>query len=56
MTEPAEVANLAAEEYAAPGRRIVLTTASSIWPRRVRWLWSDSLTLGTLVVLAFGEG
>ena len=39
-----------------PHRRIVLTPASAIKPRRVRWLWTDRLALGTLALLAGREG
>jgi AAA domain len=34
----------------------VLTPASAIKPRRVRWLWTDRLALGTLALLAGREG
>lgn len=37
-------------------RRIVLTPASSIKPRPVRWLWDGRLALGTLGLLAGREG
>ena len=38
------------------GRRMVLTKASEIKPRRVRWLWRNRLALGTLGLLAGREG
>jgi AAA domain len=37
-------------------RRIVLSPASTIRPRRVRWLWNGRLALGTLALLAGREG
>lgn len=37
-------------------RKVVLTAASSIKPRRVRWLWDGRLALGTLGLLAGREG
>ena len=37
-------------------RRIVLTPASAIRPRRVRWLWTGRPALGTLALLAGTEG
>jgi hypothetical protein len=37
-------------------RRIVLTPASAIKPRRVCWLWTSRLALGTLALLAGREG
>lgn len=38
------------------GRRLILTPASRIRPRRVRWLWDGRLALGTLSLLAGAEG
>lgn len=38
------------------GRRVRLTAAGSIRPRRVKWLWDDRLALGTLSLVAGGEG
>jgi hypothetical protein len=37
-------------------RRIVLTAASKIKPRRVEWLWDARIALGTLSLLAGREG
>jgi len=37
-------------------RKVVLTRASAIKPRRVRWLWDGRLALGTLGLLAGREG
>jgi AAA domain len=37
-------------------RRIVLTRASDIKPRRVKWLWNDRIAIGTLALLAGREG
>jgi AAA domain/DnaB-like helicase N terminal domain len=37
-------------------RRVVVTPASKITPRRVRWCWNDRLALGTLALLAGPEG
>jgi hypothetical protein len=37
-------------------RRVVLTSAADIKPRRVRWLWYSRLALGTLALLAGREG
>jgi len=45
-----------ADPFAAAGhRRVVLTPASSIKPRRVKWLWHRRLALGTLGLLAGRE-
>jgi hypothetical protein len=38
------------------GRRIVVTAASSIEPRRVSWLWEGRIALGTLSLIAGPEG
>jgi AAA domain len=46
---PADQAEIAA-------RRIVLTAASTIHPRRVKWAWDGRLALGTLGLLAGPEG
>jgi hypothetical protein len=51
-----------ADELGAPGtsetleRRVVLTLASDIPIRRVRWLWNARLALGILALLAGREG
>ena len=37
-------------------RRVVLTSAADIKPRRVKWLWEGRLALGTLGLLAGREG
>lgn len=37
-------------------RHILLTPASTIKPRRVRWLWKDRIAYGTLALLAGREG
>jgi len=37
-------------------RQLVLTRASDIKPRRVRWLWDGRLALGMLALLAGREG
>jgi hypothetical protein len=37
-------------------RRLTLTAAAAIKPRRVRWLWDQRLALGTLSLLAGREG
>lgn len=40
-----------------PGhRRVVLTPASAIRPRRVEWMWEGRLAVGTLALLAGPEG
>lgn len=39
-----------------PARRIVLRRASDIKPRRVKWLWSGRIALGTLALFAGREG
>ncbi len=44
------------EEYEAPVRRVVLTPASAIKPRRVAWCWDGRIALGTLALLAGPEG
>lgn len=44
------------DEPPEDGRRVRLTAASSIRPRRVRWLWDGRLALGTLSLLAGPEG
>jgi hypothetical protein len=38
------------------GRHILLTPASKIKPRRVRWLWDARIAIGTLALLAGREG
>jgi hypothetical protein len=38
------------------GRRVTLTPASSIRPRRTRWLWAGRLALGTLALIGGREG
>lgn len=38
------------------GRQVVVTLASSIKPRPVRWLWPDRIPLGALTLLAGREG
>lgn len=37
-------------------RRLVLTPASTIKPRRVRWIWDKRIAYGTLALLAGREG
>jgi AAA domain/Toprim domain len=37
-------------------RRLILTPATAIRPRRVRWLWDGRLAVGTLALLAGREG
>jgi 5S rRNA maturation endonuclease (ribonuclease M5) len=37
-------------------RRVVLTSAASIAPKRVRWLWAGRVAVGTLALLAGREG
>lgn len=37
-------------------RRLVLTRADTIKPRRVRWLWDDRMALETLALMAGREG
>lgn len=37
-------------------RRLILTPASTIRPRRVRWLWNGRVAYGTLALLAGREG
>ncbi|MFI0423358.1 AAA family ATPase [Spongiactinospora sp. 9N601] len=53
---PDEPAGQPPDDDRAVGRRVVLTPASAIKPRRVRWLWKGRLALGTLGLLAGGEG
>lgn len=44
------------EDQVAAVRRVVLTPASNIKPRRVRWGWDGRIALGTLALLAGREG
>lgn len=44
------------DDELAVSRRVVLTSAASIKPRRVRWLWHGRVALGTLSLLAGPEG
>lgn len=37
-------------------RKLILTPASSISPKRVRWIWKDRIAIGTLALLAGREG
>jgi hypothetical protein len=46
----------APDEDDGPSRRIVLTPASSITIRPVKWLWEDRLPLGALSLLGGREG
>jgi hypothetical protein len=39
-----------------PSRRVVLTSASAITVRPVRWLWDERIALGTLALLGGREG
>jgi len=39
-----------------PDRRLVLTPASTIRPRRVHWCWDERIARGTLALLAGPEG
>lgn len=39
-----------------PGRKIVLTPASSIQPKKVQWLWSGRIPQGALTLLGGREG
>jgi hypothetical protein len=39
-----------------PGRQVVVTLASQIKPRPVRWLWADRTPAGALTLLAGREG
>jgi hypothetical protein len=50
--ESTEVVN----DVVPSGRRVVLTPASAIAPRRARWLWSGRVAVGTLALLAGREG
>lgn len=43
-------------EAAEPRRQVTLTSAATIRPRRVRWLWDGRIALGTLALLAGREG
>jgi hypothetical protein len=43
-------------EQETPARRVVLTPAANIHPRRVRWAWQGRVALGTLALLAGPEG
>jgi len=45
-----------ARRAAEPSRRIVLTKASTIKPRPVRWLWLERVAAGVLSLLAGREG
>jgi hypothetical protein len=47
---------VATEDTPGTTRRVLVTPASGIKPRRVRWLWSGRLALGTLALLAGPEG
>ena len=51
-SEPGTESPAESEEH----RRLVLTPAAAIKPRRVRWLWQGRLALGTLALLAGREG
>ena len=44
------------ENEPAAGRQLLVTLASSIKPRPVRWLWPDRISLGSLTLLAGREG
>ena len=44
------------EESGDGNRRIVLTPASDIKPRRVEWRWDGRIAIGTLALLARREG
>lgn len=44
------------EDADGPRRQVTLVPASSIRPRRVRWLWDGRIALGTLALLAGREG
>ncbi len=39
-----------------PGRQVIVTLASQIRPRPVRWLWPDRIPAGALTLLAGREG
>jgi RecA/RadA recombinase len=41
---------------AAPSRRLRVTRANAVQPRRVRWLWEHRVVLGGLTLLAGREG
>lgn len=52
----AELDEVMAETEQDARRRVVLTPAAEIRPKRVRWLWEGRLALGTLALLAGREG
>jgi hypothetical protein len=39
-----------------PGRRVDLTWAATIDPKRVKWCWNERIALGTIALLAGPEG
>jgi AAA domain len=52
-----DLANYIDRGKAAPvGRQMVVTLASQIKPRPVRWLWADQIPAGALTLLAGREG
>lgn len=55
-SDPAFESGPEAEEEDQPRRRLVLTCASDIKPRRVQWLWEGRIALGTLALVAGREG
>ncbi|GAA2355268.1 hypothetical protein Cme02nite_69280 [Catellatospora methionotrophica] len=46
----------AATPPAPPGRRVVLTRASAIKPKRVKWLWDGRVPTGEITLVAGREG
>ncbi|MBA2639915.1 MAG: AAA family ATPase [Nocardioidaceae bacterium] len=55
--EPAELPPETTDHSVSDGaRELILTAASAIKPRRVRWSWADRIALGTLALLAGPEG
>ncbi|MDP3969104.1 MAG: AAA family ATPase [Nocardioides sp.] len=56
VTGPTPVTDEAPTTTPEHRRRLVLTPASAIKPKRVRWLWSDRIALGSLALLAGREG
>ena len=56
-TAPAPIAVPAAVPNGShPGRQVIVTLASQIRPRPVRWLWPDRIPAGALTLLAGREG
>lgn len=56
IDDPSPYANAPDSEQPDVHRRVMLTRASEIKPRRVIWLWEMRIALGTIALLAGPEG